>query len=508
MRKLIFSKILLIGALVMVVNQSCTDLEEDLYDQVRTEDYFQSEEEFIVALGAAYTSLYGYTGTVGPIAAQEVSSDELVVPTRGSDWDDGGHWRRVHLHEYTPEDPVVNNPWEFCFGGISTCNRLIFTFEELGAEGADAFIAELETLRAFYYYLLLDMYGNVPIVTDFDVPTDFAPPTQNRTEVFQFIESELTRNADKLSKAVDKTTYARVNYYVAQMILAKLYLNAEIYTGTAMWQKAVDACDAIINDGKYAITTNYYDNFNPRNEFSPEAIFAIPYDRVNAQGFNVVQQTLHYGNQETYNLQEQPWNGWCSLEDFYNSYEDTDTRKNNFIVGQQFKADGTTPVEDAGAEDSDPDGPGLNFTPEINELGPNCLRQAGARVGKFAFEFGQNQHMNNDYPVFRYGDVLLMKAEAMWRMDNGSSTAVDLVNVIRNRAGVTPFSSLTEEDLLAERGREMFFEAHRRSDLIRFGKYNDEWWGKTADASDHVNLFPIPKAQLDANVNLEQNPGY
>ena len=283
----------------MFFNQSCTDLEEDLYSEVRSEDFFQSDEEFIVALGAAYTSLYNYTGTTGVIAAQEVSSDEMMVPTRGSDWDDGGHWRRVHLHTYTPEDPVVNDPWSFCYGGISTCNRLIFTIEELGAEGADAFIAELETLRAFYYYLLLDMYGNVPVVTEFDVPSDFAPPTKTRAEVFEFIESELLKNVDQLSKAVDKSTYARVNFYVAKALLAKIYLNAEIYTGTARWSDAAAVCNDIIASNAYALTPNYYDNFNPSNEFSPEAIFAIPYDRVNAQGFNIVQQTLHYGNQET-----------------------------------------------------------------------------------------------------------------------------------------------------------------------------------------------------------------
>ncbi len=516
MKKILLSKLLIIGGLLMIFNQSCTDLEEDIYSEVLTDNFYQSDEEFTAALGAAYTSLYGYLGTVGPIAAQEVSSDELMVPTRGQDWDDGGHWRRVHLHQWTSEDPVISVPWDFCYGGISTCNRLIFTLESSSQPGGEAFIAELEALRAFFYWLLLDYYGNVPIVTEFDVPADFAPATSSRQDVFNFVESELLRTAPLLSTNVDISTYAKMNYYVAQAILAKLYLNAEVYTGNARWSDALAACDELVNSGKYGLTGNYYDNFNPNNGNSPEAVFAIPYDRVNAKGFNIVQQTLHYASQGTYQLQAQPWNGWCSLEDFYNSYEDDDVRKSNFIVGPQFNLDGS-PAIDGGVEDNDPDGGQLNFTPEINELGPNCLRQAGARVGKFAYEVGQNPDMNNDFPIFRYADILLMKAEAMWRMNNGSADALALVNQVRNRAGVDPFASLTEDDLLAERGREMFFEAHRRTDLIRFGKFNDEWFGKTADASQapdpgrfdpEVRIFPIPKGQLDANPNLVQNPGY
>ncbi len=516
MKKIAFLKFAIVFFFVATFNTSCTDLEETLYDEVAVEDFFKTEEEFIAALGAAYTGLYGFYGTPSVIGAQEVSSDEMMVPTRGADWDDGGHWRRIHLHQYTPEDPVTNGAWGFCFGGISTCNRLIFTFQELNAPGSDVFIGELETLRAFYYLLLLDLYGNVPIVTEFDVPADFAPATEDRTAVFNFVESEIKRNLPKLNPAADANTYGRVNQNVANAMLAKLYLNAEAYTGTARWSDAVAACDAIINTGAYGLATSYGDNFSPNNGPSViETIFAIPYDRVNAKGFVIPQQTLHYASQGTYKLQAQPWNGWCSLEEFYNSYEDGDVRKRqNFIVGPQFNADGS-PATDAGADDPDPQ---VNFTPEVNELGPNCQRQAGARVGKYPFEIGQNPDMNNDFPLYRYADILMTKAEAMWRMDSGSAEALDLVNQVRARAGVEAFNALTAENLLAERGREFFFEAHRRTDLIRFGRYNDEWFAKRrvggpefaepARFDPEVALYPIPKAQLDANANLKQNPGY
>jgi len=204
------------------------------------------------------------------------------------------------------------------------------------------------------------------------------------------------------------------------------------------------------------------------------------------------------------------------LEEFYNSYDDTDVRKGkwgdqktrgNFIAGPQYFSNGKDQLMDSGAEDADPDGPGVVFTPEINEHFPNALRQAGVRIGKYEFKNGGRPDLSNDFPIFRYGDVVLMKAEALWRQDAGSAEALALVNQIRERAGVASLGALTAEDLLAERGREMFYENHRRTDLIRFGRYNDAWDFKPA-SDPSKNIFPIPRAALDANPNLAQNPGY
>ena len=173
-------------------------------------------------------------------------------------------------------------------------------------------------------------------------------------------------------------------------------------------------------------------------------------------------------------------------------------------MGPQFTSAGDPVIDDA-AESDDPDGSQLNFTPEIFSL-TRALRQQGARIGKFEFRQGHLANLSNDFPVFRYADVLLMKAEAEFRLGN-SAVALSLVNQVRARAGVAPFTSLTADNLLAERGREMFAEGWRRSDLIRFGKYNDAWWEKPVSSST-VNLFPIPLPQIDANPNLTQNPGY
>ena len=337
-----------------------------------------------------------------------------------------------------------------------------------------------------------------------------------RAAVYAFVEGELTANVPKLTKIVDKSTYARVNYYVGEAILAKLYLNSGIYLGTgaptaANLDKSLAASNEIINSAKYGLESDYASNFKFNNETSKENIFVIPYDQVNAQGFNLVQMTLHYLSQKTFNLDSQPWNGYCSLSEFYNSYEDKDSRKkSSFLVGPQFASDGITRLIDDQAEPNDPDGKPLTFTPEVNALEPNCLRQAGARVFKYQFQNGATPNMNNDMPLFRYADILLVKAEALWRKNAADLDALALVNVVRARANASPYliTDMTATKLLAERGREMFAEAVRRQDMIRFDAYAKPFQFKTTTDLACKNVFPIPQKQIDANTKLVQNDCY
>jgi len=292
-------------------------------------------------------------------------------------------------------------------------------------------------------------------------------------------------------------------------------LNAEVYSGKAEWAKAEAAADAAMA-GPFMMEDDYFANFNTDNDSSTEMIMGIPYDRTNLGGFNLAQMTLHYGSQATFELEAQPWNGYCALQEFYNSYEDGDRRKGvsgdqsvrgNFHAGPQYASDGVTPIEDGGAEAGDPDGAGLVFTPEINEHFPNALRQAGARIGKYEFAKGASPNLSVDYPLFRLGGVMLDKAEAVWRQTPTSTDALNMVNSIRMRADVDPFDALTADNLLAERGREGFAEMWRRQDLIRFGKWGDEWDFKPAsDATKEI--YPIPQTQLNINENLRQNDGY
>jgi hypothetical protein len=320
----------------------------------------------------------------------------------------------------------------------------------------------------------------------------------------------------------------------------------------------ITACDEVINSGKYSLENDYFTNFNVNNSGSHEFIFAIPYDQVFFQGFQMGVQTLHYGSQFTYNLTQQPWNGYCTLEEFYNSYDDADLRKGdagtvdgpatkrgNFLAGYQYKSNGDK-VVDGGFETpkparqpvpllGDPDGEPLNFgnigsaQSQINELGPQAYRQSGVRIGKWQFALGADPaNLSNDFGVFRYADVLLMKAEALWRQGNAAQALI-LVNMVRDRAGVPDLTTLNGPlsfdpaggvvpggELFNEMGREMFAEHNRRQDLIRWGLFNDvaKWAlpyynpGDVLKTGDYLKVYPIHKDKLSANPNLTQNQGY
>lgn len=545
MKKTILRKIGMIGIGVTFFTFSCTNLDEELFDQVTADNFFLTDQELIAGLGAAYSSFGGLGNHSNLWSTNELVSDELIITTKGGDWFDGGVLQQLHLHTFTPDNGFFNNTWSMLYGGVNTANRLIYQFEQLKAQGntsADAYIAELRGVRALWYYWIMDGFGRGPLVTDF---TDTeAKGASSRQELYDFIESELTDVIPVLPTAKDASTYGRMTRWVALTIRAKLYLNAQVYTGTPQWQKAADDANTIISAGIFNLSPSYRENFVINNGGSTETIFAYPYDKVFNGGFNWPMMTLHYASQTVYNFTAQPWNGYSVVEEFYNSYSnpvtnpgpqgpvwlglavdanddgvpDTqgtlDDRLSNFLVGPQYKPDGTKAIDPAFEGETspqpDPDGTELNFTPRINEIGPNAWRQGGARIGKYQYEVGGTENMSNDFIVFRYADVLLIRAEALWRLNSGSAEALTLVNQVRTRAKVDPFVTLTADNLLAERGREMFAEMTRRQDLIRFGKFAEAWGFKPAKESSATtySVFPIPKQQLDANSLLTQNPGY
>ena len=515
MKRIIVSlKILLVILLIGVVQQSCTKLDEKVYSDITGEKLFEDPENLIYAFGVAYTNLYQLTGHKYGVVGMDAGTDILVVPQRGGDWYDGGEWHRWHRLTFTPDEGYVSRWWNTIFFGVNTCNRLIFQFESLEDIDATPAIAELRALRALYYYWLIDLYGNVPISTEFDVPADFKPETRSRKEVFDFIESELLDVMPFLVKETGLAYFGRMNYYAAQMVLAKLYLNAEVYTGTAQYQKGLNACDSVMAGG-YSLTGDFFANFEEDATLSTEYILGLHFDQIEAPAFEVHLFTNHYNMQSVFGFQDACWNGICAQEKFVNSFEEVDVRRNGLLIGLQYFPDGT-PVEDPSYEKFDPtdptadfDGdPHLDHTPEINMLEPGCLRQAGARVAKYPFIEGSDRYTSNDIPIFRYADLLLMKAELLLRSGGDMGEALNLVNEVRARANATPFTELTYENRLAERGRELFAEGHRRSDMIRFGAYLGTRWEKPDVSPDYVTLWPIPQSQIDANSNLVQNPGY
>lgn len=475
---------------------ACTDLEENAYDRLPGTLYPENADQIATAPVAAYQPLNDFLDWGGWWFCQELPSDEMVCPTRHTDWDDGGKWRVLHTHTWTNTTEANSAMWGTFYKGIGICNQKIEGLAPTASTDAGkTVIAKLKVLRAYYYYLLIDNYGDVPYVTKFDgAPSQ--PSKALRANVCDSIITEIKANVKYLP--VTLPSKSAVTKGMAYSLLAKIYMNIGVYKGTPDWVTAEKYCDTIIGLNAYSLMSDRLAPFITENQTSPENIFTIGFDEDNAKGFNLHMRTLHYESNKTYDMSVGPWNGFCTTEDHYNTYSSQDKRKSYFIVGQQYDAAGQKLIDPGAANAL------LIIDPHIAKLQLDAsntlkeIRMSGARVKKFEIKLGAKDNLSNDFPIFRYADILLMKAESMVRQGKNGD---DYVNMIRDKAGVTPFSNVTLDELLAERGREMFWEAQRRQDLIRFGKFNNAWWEKPASAPSRMT-FPVPQSAIDANPNL------
>lgn len=474
---------------------SCTNLEEEIFGVIPQEGFGNTPEQLAALLGPAYSNIRAASWHWHN---HEVTTDVMLVPTRGRDWYDGGNWLNYHRHTWSNLHGPINDMWGWIFQeGVSTINQLI---PQVG--GNENAIAELRAVRAFYYFLALDMFGNVPILTE---TSSGSVATKPRAEVYAFVEKELT---EALPKLTQEKVYGRINRWAAHALLAKLYINASVYKGSPELAKAIAACDAVINSGKYSLESNFFSNFSTTNQNSSENIWAIPFDKNLAGGMNIQMRTLHYQNQLTYGLAAQPWNGFCSLAEFYNTFDNSDLRKQMFIVGVQRSASGAVLKDDNGND--------LVFTPtvpsdEMTSADP-LFQGAGARLGKYEIQRSNPvPDQDNDWAMLRLADVHLMRAEAKLRQGNVADALKD-INPIRQRAGLSALTTVTLDGILEERGRELAWEGWRRNDLIRFGKFTQVGGKFTSkfmkNPAPHTTLFPIPQQRIDANPGLRQNPGY
>jgi len=355
---------------------------------------------------------------------------------------------------------------------------------------------EVEVMRSFYYYLLIDNYGDVPYIT-VSKGAPAKPYKALRKDIFDSLVVTV-KDALPYLKQVDNKYMA--TRYMAFTLLAKLYLNAEVYTGTPQWELAGQYCDSVLA-GPYMLDASVTGTFVTSNNFAPEIIFSIPYDENNFHGFRLHMRTLHYQHNLKYNMPVGPWNGLAVVPDHFMTYETSDLRRNAYhIFGIQYAANGTVILD---GETKKP----LNIDPLLPALSmqspaftPEQIRMTGARVGKYEIKMGAKENLSNDFPLFRITDVYLMKAEAEIRQGRSGD---QWINPIRQRAGVTAWSGATLEQLLAERGRELYCEGHRRQDQIRFGTWGNAWWEKAASGPER-RTFPIPKWATDANPNLLQ----
>ena len=495
-----------IGSLV-----GCTDLSEVPASSITPENFYQNEDQVIGGLASVYAQLRSTTDEYYNIS--EISTDEMIVPTRGNDWYDNGKWLDIHRQTWGPNSPAgldnINSAWVNLFTGVARANVVLAAMDKVQLADKAVVTAELRTLRAFYYFLLMDMFGGVPIVTDIAIQ---ARPQNTRAEVFAFIETELKASRDALPASWPANMNGRMTKGATDAILASMYLNAQVFTGTVSttglakganrWQDAVTACDRILNSGTYSLASDWRSNFTWDNYNSPEIIMAVKFAAQSGLGLNFLMRALHY-NQYT----PAPWNGFSTLADTYFAFDAADKRKQIFLAGPQFNVETGLPVKDRA-------GNPLIFDPTIADI-TSAKENEGVRITKWPSDPNHvNQDNGNDYAHFRLGEIYLIKAEALNELGN-TAGAVALVNTIRARVFSPPkpldaaaFTQASFRDqILKERLFELTAEGKRRQDLIRMGRYGDAWGFKAVSAPYRI-LLPIPQIQVDTNPMLKQNPGY
>ena len=509
--------------------QGCTDLDEETFGVITPDQFFKTDAEIVAALAPVYAQLRAMTWNYYNISQH--TSDETLVPTRGTDWDDGGHWRQLHQHNWDALTVDWNGAWTDAFTGVARANVVLANLADADVSNKESIQAELRFLRAFYYYQLLDLFGGVPVVETPATDPDNPPTRASRAETFNFIESELNAIRSTLPVNWDAANVGRATQGAADALLAKIYLNAREWTGTvstsgiqrgtARWDDAIAAADRVLNSGQYSLAADYFDNFRVNNDQSPEIIFAIGQLAKGGLGLNFIMRTLHYNQ-----IPQTPWNGFSTLAADFESFNDADERKKMFLVGPQFSGPNEGCVGQECFSSGDPltdrVGNPLNFTegyfrPDGTPVTGdpiNVNETSGIRVLKWEIDPSRVGGDNgNNFAFFRLAEIYLIKAEAMIRKGDVAG-GVNMINRVRERVfepdQPLPTSMSQAEALeavLAERHHELFWEGTRRQDLIRYDRFTDAWEFKPQSEPFRV-LGPIPQVQIDANPNLTQNPGY
>jgi starch-binding outer membrane protein, SusD/RagB family len=518
-----------LGALLLVT-QACTDLSETPLSAITPEKFYQTEDEVIGGLASVYAGLQG--SLWGYYNLSEVTTDEIIVPTRGNDWFDGGRWLELHRHTWSATSPAaedINGVWNTAFTGVARANVLLSVLPNIAMADRDVITAEVRTLRAFYYYMLMDMFGGVPIVETTEIATR---ERATRAELFDFIEAELTAARAALPTQWPSNMHGRVTQGAADAILASMYLNAEVFTGTvttsglqrgqARWSDAVAAADRILNSGAYSLASDWHANFRHDNHLSPENILVVK--SIAQAGFgwseHFLYRALHYNSGAG-----GAWNGFSTLAETYYAFDTLSIQTFN-VPGTTRQADLLTSADLrhsvflaglhynvlTGEAVNDRAGVPLFFTPEIRDA-TQAAENEGVRIYKWPADPNYSgQWHGNDVAYFRLAEIYLIKAEALNEMGQ-SGAAMQIVNMLRERV-FDPDKPATEssqadvrERIRRERLFELAAEAKRRQDLIRYDRFTLPWAFK-AGGQPHRILMPIPLTQLDANPMLTQNPGY
>ena len=529
------------GLLAMTLT-GCTDLDMSPNSQY-TEDPSQNSgvDPMIVVEAKMADVYYHLAGTLGRryMEAQCLASDEFTSLAFAGGYYDSGTYAHQALHCSSPNDASIG--WyDDVTAGITKANTIL---EELGSGASAQMKAPARAIRAYYTWILMDNYGDTPILDKVQAEGSVVPRS-SRKEVAEWIESELNDIIPVLTDDVTENSYGKPTKWMAEALLAKLYINWSVYTAESVDQydaataanpkldACIAACDDIINSGKFNLgSVDYLHKFSYDNGWQVEDfIYAIPYDAINRQG-------MQYARPRTFkDMKNLLPNVYGSTDKFTQSFGgnmvvtpefaklfslDGDIRNLSILRGDVYVRDPKTlrPT----TEPFMYKGNQVHFTEDITlakkdntiEVGndANAYQQGCHSIKWFTTpaDYNNGRNQSNDLPIFRYADILLMKAEALTRQ--GSSGAKALFNQIRSYAGApTIANEPTLQEIYDERGREFFDENWRRNDMIRFGHYEDEFFPHYKDFPDanfdkRHRIFPVPQNTINLN-GWEQNPGY
>ena len=573
MKKILYA---IIAMLPLVA--SCDGMLDEInYGNPTTTEMMATEDNITLVVGQAYADLKWIHDHWGYWGVASLTSDECLNPVRmpGSHWKDGGYWKSLNTHTWNAFGEALRNIWNTTISGAVLCNKLMYTLnvykDNMSEKLYLQYVAELEVLRTYYYYLLFDCFGRIPYLEDFNTSTE---PLMEPQEVWARLVACLERTAPNLPKISDANRaqyYGRVTKGFAYGLLARLYLNATSFgcdpskfgTGQGQialpegvvianendfYKNAIRCCDIIINDKSYVIEDNFFSNFKIKNEDSRENMFVlveegsdnvdVRYSGSMMNKLRLISLSLHYQHQQSWNLIQKPWNGFCARPNFLKLYASTDvrgagnegkgtqnTKQWGWFVGPVTDANGKTLLD----ENKEP----VVITAEVTSL-DEATWNDGARMIKYEIDkSAAYSYCENDFVLFRYADVLWMREEAAIRCGESriSSTSAkgDFDKLIKRSfaydsdpeaafkaayGDVETWGVADLEKILDERGREFAWELVRRRDLIRFGKYHDIQYVSVKN-QPHRNWFPIPYSVLEKGVEDEngnkiwtQTPGY
>ncbi|KEO75652.1 starch-binding protein [Anditalea andensis] len=525
---------------VAVLMGGCTDLDENVYNQLTKDNFYNNRVEIMQGVLRPFTHMQAWlapTGQNGYFYHSELSADQLAWPQKGRHAFDGGDHIRMHYHTWTNQEGRMRNAWALMWSGLGYVNAILedmevvdFAAAGMTEEEKESILAEIRVMRAYHYMRIMDLWGNVPIVTRVGNPVN--PPTASRAEVFEFARKELEDNVELL-QPLSQALIGRVSKAAGYAMLSELYLNAEKWAGVRMYEESIKYSDLVISgaggslNGPMRLDPDILGPFNNTNHLSPENIFQFAFSRIGGFTFNWAGFFAGFANMSpALGVNYSGNNAFVVIPTAFDKFQENDLRKQEwFLFGPQTHIDTGQPI--LGTEEYR--GQPMVFVNNIRrnsegETGEGGMTRgeenSGARFHKYrSGRTTDERYWENHYIIYRLTELYFNKAEALMRINGGVATpeALDLINESRRRSfsdqdwadEMYTTETLTMDELLEERGREFIFEGKRRTDLIRFGKFvTASWWDHVPSNDPNKELFAIPHIQVVSNPNLIQNPGY